>query len=74
MANQAMTRLNEIKNEVDNFILDLYEKNHIAREDEIDYLRPMLEDFVLRQVEDYRAGLITEMKERMEIQLEEAGK
>lgn len=74
MENPAKTRLNEIKNEVDTFILDLYEKNHIAREDEIDYLRPMLEDFVLRQVEDYRASIITEIKERIALQLDEAAK
>lgn len=71
MATRKENQLEEVKLAVDNFILQLYEKEVIGFVEEADEMRPLLEDFLFSQVEETRSKIIEEVRERIGGQLDE---
>ena len=71
MATRKEEQLAEVKDAVDIFIMQLYEKNVIGFVEEADEMRPMLEDFLFSQLETARAELLARVRERIGGQLDE---
>ena len=65
MATRKEEQLAEVKDAVDIFIMQLYEKNVIGFVEEADEMRPMLEDFLFSQLETARDELIARVRERI---------
>ena len=71
MATRKEEQLAEVKDAVDIFIMQLYEKNVIGFVEEADEMRPMLEDFLFSQLETARDELLARVRERIGGQLDE---
>jgi hypothetical protein len=71
MATRKEEQLAEVKDAVDIFIIQLYEKNVIGFVEEADEMRPMLEDFLFSQLETARDELLARVRERIGGQLDE---
>ena len=65
MATRKEEQLAEVKDAVDIFIMQLYEKEVIGFVEEADEMRPMLEDFLFSQLETTRAELLARVRERI---------
>ena len=65
-------QLEEVKREVDNFFLCLFEKDLVSDLAALDHIRSELEDFVFEQVEEMRSETLRIVRERSEGQLSEA--
>ena len=64
-------QLQEVKAAVETFILQLFEKDIIGFVEELDEMRPLLEDFVFSQIEEARASLLSRVRERIVGQIDE---
>jgi hypothetical protein len=71
MATRKEEQLAEVKDAVDIFIMQLYEKEVIGFVEEADEMRPMLEDFLFSQLETTRDELLARVRERIGGQLDE---
>ena len=65
MATRKEEQLAEVKDAVDIFIMQLYEKEVIGFVEEADEMRPMLEDFLFSQLETTRDELLARVRERI---------
>jgi len=71
MATRKEEQLAEVKDAVDIFIMQLYEKEVVGFVEEADEMRPMLEDFLFSQLETARDELLARVRERIGGQLDE---
>lgn len=62
----------EINLSVESFIMGLCEKELIPDVESFDEIKAKLEDFVMDMMEDTRAALVKELRERIETQISEA--
>jgi len=65
MATRKEEQLAEVKDAVDIFIMQLYEKEVVGFVEEADEMRPMLEDFLFSQLETTRDELLARVRERI---------
>ena len=65
MATRKEEQLAEVKDAVDIFIMQLYEKEVVGFVEEADEMRPMLEDFLFSQLETARDELLARVRERI---------
>lgn len=71
MATRKQEQLEAVKSAVDNFILVLFEKEVVGFVEELDEMRPMLEDFVFEQIEENRSKTLATVRERVTGMLDE---
>lgn len=71
MATRKQEQLEAVKSAVDNFILVLFEKEVVGFVEELDEMRPLLEDFVFEQIEENRAKTLATVRERVTGMLDE---
>jgi len=71
MATRKQEQLEAVKSAVDNFILVLFEKEVVGFVEEMDEMRPMLEDFVFEQIEENRTKTLATVRERVTGMLDE---
>ena len=65
MATRKQEQLEAVKSAVDNFILVLFEKEVVGFVEELDEMRPLLEDFVFEQIEESRTKTLATVRERI---------
>ena len=71
MATRKQEQLEAVKSAVDNFILVLFEKEVVGFVEEMDEMRPLLEDFVFEQIEENRSKILATVRERVTGMLDE---
>lgn len=71
MATRKQEQLEAVKSAVDNFILVLFEKEVVGFVEELDEMRPLLEDFVFEQIEENRTKTLATVRERVTGMLDE---
>ena len=64
-------QLEEVKWDVDNFFLCLFEKDLITDLNALDHIRSELEDFVFERIEETRTNVLMEVRERINGHLDE---
>ena len=71
MATRKQEQMEAVKSAVDNFILVLFEKEVVGFVEELDEMRPLLEDFVFEQIEENRTKTLATVRERVTGMLDE---